>query len=296
MRRARRRSALLGCAAALLLAGCTSTVAGEAFPAELEAGKPTVPPAGIEGADPAALPVVGACYEIGEGQEDTPLEPPMPVECGGEHNAETAVVEDTGLGPEEPRPNEDDVTDPDTDIGAALSDLCDLNTVIEYLGGESFEDPYAFYATYLPSEEAWSAGARWMRCDVYYGYVTPRTSPGVLANALAGDDAAAFRTCFVGTPSDFAVTPCDQNHDAEPVGYSLADIPSDAPYPDDPTRQAAVASCSDDVQEYLSGAALPGDYVVDVWVDTAEEWENGAEPRCVVRPAAGGQVTGSLRP
>ncbi|MGY1772584.1 septum formation family protein [Blastococcus sp. SYSU D00813] len=280
--------------ALVLLAGCSSTVDGDARPADLGAAKPTVPVAGPGDADPAAPPVVGTCYLLEDGQEDRPLDPPAPVSCGSEHSAETAVVGDTGLGEGDERPVEDDLTD-DGDLADEVDELCDLDDVVAYLGGEDPEDPYAFYAVFLPDEEQWEAGARWMRCDVFYGYTSPETAPGVMARALTGPDRAAYRVCFAGTPTSYDVVPCSEPHQAEPTGFRLADVPEGAPYPDEPTRLGLVGSCAGAVQEYLGGP-LPLGYAADVWVGTAEGWNAGPEPRCVVVPAGGGQSTGSVRP
>ncbi|WP_336026490.1 septum formation family protein [Geodermatophilus sp. FMUSA9-8] len=279
--------------AALALAGCSSTVDGEAFYAGLEVAKPTVPPA--EGTlDPAEAPVVGTCSTIAEGQQSAPLDPPPPVECSGDHNAETAVVGDSGLADDAPHPAQADLDDPDSRISAALADLCDLDVVREYLGGDSLDDPYAWYAAYLPTAEQWAAGARWIRCDVFYGYLVPEPAPGILAGALAGSDPARHRTCFVGSPADYGVAPCSEPHEAEPVGTEVAALPEGAPYPDEPTRRSVVGSCTNVAQDY-GGGEVPNGYVVDVWVDTAEEWPDYSYGRCVLVPAGGGRTTTTVR-
>ena len=281
-------------ALATLLAGCTSTVPGDALPADYGAAKPTVPAAGPGGADPAAPPVVGTCYDLSSGQEYQPLDPPAPVSCGDEHDSETAAVGDTGLGPDDERPSEDELYE-DDELSAAIGELCGLDDVVAYLGGEGPEDPYAYYAVFLPDEDQWEAGARWLRCDVHYGYSDPETAPGVMAGALDGPDAAAYRVCLAGNARDHFIVPCSEPHGAEPAGYALADLDYDAPYPDEPTRLGLVGSCAEAVREYLGGPPPLG-YVADVWVDTAEDWGSGGEPRCVVVPAGGGAVTGSVHP
>ncbi|SEO85320.1 septum formation family protein [Trujillonella endophytica] len=290
----RARWAVAALMAAALLAGCSSTVAGDALPADPGPAKPTVPAAGPGGADPAALPIVGTCYDLDAGQESTPLDPPGSVSCGDPHDAETAVVGDTGLGPDDERPVEDDLYD-DTPLGRAFGELCSLDDVVAYLGGEDPEDPYAYYASFLPSEDQWEAGARWMRCDVFYGYTDPETAPGVMAGGLAGPDSAAYRVCFSGSATSYGVVPCSEPHEAEPTGFALADVPEGAPYPDEPTRQALAASCADEVQEYVGGPA-PFGYAAAVWVDEAEDWPDGGDARCVLVPAGGGSTTGSVRP
>ncbi|HEX2072874.1 MAG TPA: septum formation family protein, partial [Geodermatophilus sp.] len=285
-----------GLAGALLalLCGCSGTVAGEAAYGGEDAAKPTVPPAGLGGVDPAGPPVVGTCYTIGEGQAQTPLNPPPPVDCTGEHNAETAVADDSGLGAGAAYPTEAEVGDTGTPIGAAVEQVCSLTVVTDYLGGDELDDPYAYFAPYLPNEEQWAAGARWLRCDVFYGYAEPEPAPGVMAGALTGAEAAAYRVCFVGTPTDYGVVPCSKEHDAEPVGVEIADLPENAPYPDEATRQGLVGSCAEPVEAYVGGP-MPLGYVADVWIDSAQEWEAYPYARCVLVPAGGGRTTTSVR-
>lgn len=297
MRRVGRAVALrgLGCAVLAALAGCTSTVPGEAFRAEIPAAKPTVPPAGPEGADPAAPPVVGTCFTLTLDQALDPLASPPPVNCADEHNAETADVADTGLGPDEPYPTPSDLAQENGDVAVAVEDVCSFEDITEYLGGDELDDPYAFYAAFLPSEEQWAAGARWVRCDVHYGYLEPETAPGVMAGALEGDEAAAYRACFAGNPADYDVVPCSQPHDAEPVG-GYVDLPVGTPYPADPAaRQAIAGECLDDIQAYVDGP-MPIGYAADVYVGPSDGWSEAPYARCVVVPAGGGRSSTSVRP
>ncbi|GAB3308463.1 hypothetical protein GCM10027451_17440 [Geodermatophilus aquaeductus] len=290
----RRSRALAAVSVAVVLSGCSTTVGGEAYYAGLEQAKPTVPPAPLGSTDPAAPPLTGTCWLLADGQEETPLQSPQQVECSGDHDAETAVVGDSGLAEGDPRPTEADLDDPDSPVSRALDDLCGLDVVREYLGGDDLDDPYAYVAGYLPDEEQWAAGARWARCDVYYGYDAPETAPRVLQGALgAGDD--AFRACFAGTVTDYAVVPCSQPHEAEPVGTEVAPLPEDPPYPDEPARRSLVDSCTAPAQDY-GGGEVPNGYVVDVWVDTPGEWADAAFARCALVPAGGGRTTTSVRP
>ncbi|PWW24284.1 putative regulator of septum formation [Geodermatophilus normandii] len=289
-----RAAGVLAAAVAVVLSGCSTTVGGEAYFAGLEQAKPTVPPAPPGSTDPAAPPLTGTCWQLAEGQEETPLQPPEQVECSGDHDAETAVVGDSGLGEEDPRPTEADLDDANSPVSRALADLCGLDVVREYLSGDELDDPYAYVAGYLPDEEQWAAGARWARCDVYYGYDAPETVPGVLQGALAGGD-DAFRACFAGVVTDYTVVPCSQPHEAEPVGTEVAPLPEDPPYPDEAARRSLVGSCTGPAQEY-GGGEVPHGYAVDVWLDTPDEWTEAAFARCVLVPAGGGRTTASVRP
>jgi hypothetical protein len=285
--------ALLG-VLTVVLSGCSTSVGGETYYAGLQQAKPTVPPAPPGSTDPAAAPLTGTCWLLADGQEETPLEPPQQVECSGVHDAETAVVGESGLDGDAPRPTEADLDDPDSPVSRALADLCGFDVVREYLGGDELDDPYAYVAAYLPDEEQWAAGARWARCDVFYGYDAPGTAPRVLQGALAsGND--AFRACFAGSPADYSVVPCSEPHEAEPVGTEVAPLPDDPPHPDEPARQALIGSCTAPAREY-GGGEVPNGYVVDVWVDTPAEWAQSAFARCALVPAGGGRTTTSVRP
>ncbi|MGY1810477.1 septum formation family protein [Blastococcus sp. SYSU D00669] len=291
----RRSGWTLAAAAVLLLGGCTSTVTGQAAFGGEDPAKPEVPPAGLGGPDPGADPVVGTCYTIAPGQQDDPLDPPPPVECAGEHNAETAAVDDGPFQEGDPYPSAAEVEDPDGAIATALEDICTFDVLTEYLGGDDLDDPYAFFAPYLPNQEQWDAGARWVRCDVFYGYTEPEPAPGVIAGALEGSDAAAYRACFVGTPETWDVVPCSQPHDAEPIG-AYADVDDDAPYPADVTaRQALAQQCTADAQAYIGGT-MPIGYAVDVYVGSQVDWqESGPLAQCVLVPAGGGRTSTSVR-
>ena len=88
--------------------------------------------------------------------------------------------------------------------------------------------------------------------------------------------------------------PCSEEHDAEPVGTRVADLPEDAPYPDEGTRASLVGSCADDVQQYVGGP-MPIGYSPDVWIDTEQEWSASPFARCVLVPAGGGRTSTSVR-
>ncbi|NYJ08175.1 septum formation family protein [Petropleomorpha daqingensis] len=273
---------LVALAAGVLVAGCATTVVGEASPASRSGG------------DAVAEPEIGTCRLITEDQTDDPRNPPEAVDCAQEHNAETAEVDDTGLGEDDAYPTEADLEVEDGIVAGALEDVCTFDLLTQYLGGDDLDEPYAFFAPYLPTEAEWAAGARWVRCDVFYGYFRPETTPGPLAGALAGADAAAYRSCYFGTPITWDVGPCSKPHDAEPIGAS-ADVPDGTPYPaDQAARQALATQCADDAGAYL-GRSVSSDYLVDVYVGSAADWQSGPIAECVLVPAAGGRTSTSAR-
>jgi hypothetical protein len=276
---------LVALAAGVLVAGCTTTVVGQASPA---AGS-----AGSDG-DSAGEPEIGTCRLIAEEQIDDPRNPPEPVDCAQEHNAETAEVDDSGLGADDAYPSEADLDVEDSVAATALEDVCTFDLLTQYLGGDGLDEPYAFFSPYLPTEAEWEAGARWVRCDVFYGYFRPETAPGALAGALDGPDAAAYRSCYFGTPVTWDVGPCSRPHDAEPISAS-ADVPDGTPYPaDQPARQALATQCADDAGAYLGGP-VSSDYLLDVYVGSGSDWASGPIAECVLVPAAGGRTSTSAR-
>jgi hypothetical protein len=298
MRRAHRSGAggraTLGVALLTALLGCGSDVHGQAFHAGLEVAKPTVPPAVPGSLDPAEPPLVGTCWTLPEGRTSTPLHQPDPASCSTGHGAETAAVGHSGLADDAPYPTPADLDDPRSPISRALAELCDLDVVREYLGGDSLDAPYAGFAPHLPAADQWAAGARWIRCDVFHGHRTPEPAPGVLAGALRGDDAARHRSCLAGSATDHTVVPCSEPHEAEPVGTEVADLPEGSSHPDEATRLSAAHSCTEVAEDY-GGGEVPHGYVVEVWTDTPGEWSEHPHGRCVLVPAGGGRTATSVR-
>jgi hypothetical protein len=277
---------LVALAAGVLVVGCATTVVGTAAPAGTGAA--------TRGTDGSGEPEIGTCRTITEDQIDDPRNPPEPVDCAQQHNAETAEVDDVRLDADDPYPGDADIEDDDSAVSAALDDVCTFDLLRQYLGGDGLAEPYAFFSSFLPSQAEWEAGARWVRCDVFYGYSRPETAPGRLAGALDGPGAAAYRSCYFGTPVTWDVGACSKPHDAEPIGAS-ADVPDGTPYPADrPARQALAAQCADEAGAYLGGP-LPDDYVLDAYVGSESGWATGPFAECVLVPADGGRTATSLR-
>ena len=105
---------LVALAAGVLVAGCATTVVGQASPASGASGS------GGSGGDPAAEPEIGSCRLIAEEQVDDPRNPPDEVDCAQEHNAETAEVDDSGLGADDTYPTEADLDVEDGVVATAL--------------------------------------------------------------------------------------------------------------------------------------------------------------------------------
>jgi len=268
----------------LVLAGCTSTVEGTASPGAAAVVTP--------GDDPLfEAPAIGTCHDLEVAY--LPLEPPAVVDCDEDHTSETAVVVDTGLPLDAAYPTVDDLDD--DYLGAAYDDVCRYDTPQEYLGDESLYQLYASYAQVLPTQEQWAAGARWVACDVYYGYSSPEVAPGRMAGALAGPDRDAYLYCLSGDVVSQETVPCTEPHFAEPSG-GTADVAEGSPYPTDQAARAVYAqSCQSSAVQYLGGQ-VPAGVLVDITTDDQEGWEGYPYAECILVPADGSETTGSLLP
>ncbi|SSC25797.1 Septum formation-related protein, partial [Klenkia terrae] len=274
---------VLAVGAALLLAGCTSVVDGTASPASVAAPTP--------GDDPLVdAPAVGTCHDIENSY--SPLEIPPVVGCDEEHTGETALVQDTGLPLEAEYPTEDGIDD--GYLGDVWDEVCSYDTVQDYLQGRIGDQAYASYTKVLPTEEQWALGARWVACDVTYGYLEPEPAPGRMAGALRSGETAPYRACLTGDAQDNDVVACSEPHWAEQISGS-PDVPEGTPFPADQAARAPIAAqCLPNAVDYLDGP-LPADVAVDITTEDADDWEGYPFATCVLVPAAGGTTDTSFR-
>ncbi|GHE07380.1 septum formation family protein [Klenkia taihuensis] len=277
------RRALLAVGAVLVLAGCSSTVEGSASPAPVTTPTP--------GDDPMVdAPAVGTCHAVESAYD--PLEVPEVVECGDGHTGETAAVLDTGLPVEAEYPTQDDLDE--GYLGDAYDDVCSYDTADDYLRAQPGDRSYTNYTQVLPTPEQWARGARWVACDVTYGYSQPEPAPGRMAGALESGDTAAYRACLTGDPADDAVVPCSEPHWGEQIsGYP--DVPEGTPFPADRAARAVIAEqCRPAAVDYLDGP-VPAEVGLDITTDDPEDWASYPFPSCVLIPVDGGTTTGSFR-
>jgi len=277
------RRVVLAVGAALLLTGCTSVVEGAASPAAV--ASPTA------GDDPAfEAPEVGTCHDVEVAYR--PLDVPPVVDCSDEHTGETAAVADTGLPLDAEYPTEQDLMD--GYLGDAWDEVCSYQTVDAYLQAQPNDRVYADSTGVLPTEEQWAAGARWVACDVTYGYDEPEPVPGRLAGALQSADTAPFRACLDGDPADNDVVPCSEPHWAEQIS-GLPTVAEGTPFPADQAARAVIAAqCLPDAVDYLDGP-LPAGVALDITTEDADDWAGYPFPTCVLVPAGGGTTTTTFR-
>lgn len=154
-----------------------------------------------------------------------------PISCEGEHTLETAYV-GTFTGEHAARETTPPADSPA--IKVAFGECVTKTT--EYLG-DDFRTGRVWLQVGMPSNDAWSAGARWFRCDLWeYAdhdeWTEEQQRKGSLRDSLKGDRALGFG-CYLVVKKDNAIdrldpVACDKPHNAEFAGIAVA---KDGTYP-----------------------------------------------------------------
>ena len=279
----RRATRYFLCGVLLLLTGCTAHAATPKAPAAAAAtsSKPTTSIAPL-----GEPPLVGSCVTIDPARTSNALSAPASGDCAHPHNAEVIFVLNTALSTLTHYPTARDVADPQGPVGQNLHDVCNHAMLYRYLnGGDEGPgayggDVFAESASFVPSPQQWSAGARWVECDAFYGISAPQTAPGRLAGALRREDSAAYRLCFVGQPIAFDFTPCSSGHDAEFV--DVIEAPTGTSYPESLSARRLVAQdCSPSAVSYVGGR-MPAGYTTDVYLPDRAAWDQHPFAYCVL--------------
>ncbi|MFT4287033.1 septum formation family protein [Nocardioides sp.] len=216
-------------------------------------------------------PATGQCRELKRADLAKRSNDSSPVACTEPHNAETFA---SGVLPEEFARTSYDDSSLDQwayqTCGTALREHLGINesTLMRTL---------LTWVWFRPSEEAWSAGARWYRCDLLAGgagsrrYLDlPTTTKGLLAEGPPDDH---WMTCARGSdPEHGAKVPCSKQHAWRAVTTIKLGEPTD-PYPgDDAVKQTSSDYCASSVQGWLG---YPEDYeYAYTWFGQAE-WQAG---------------------
>jgi hypothetical protein len=197
-------------AAVLVLAGC-SVEPPEGTDGNLTNGWSAIAPAA------PFKPAAGTCHE---GVDSTgPLDSYHPIPCAELHDSETVAVAtftdpDVGLRNAVPTP------DSDADV-AAFRDCS--KRVSAFLGGPWRRASMAVNVV-LPTQQAWSGGARWYRCDIVHTDVNtgrPVSHAGTAAGGLlrSGDLAlGCYNASVTGGSGRLSEVPCRRRHHAEFAG------------------------------------------------------------------------------
>lgn len=264
-----------------------STVTGQALPAPANAQPQEL----FERVQP---PELGGCLDTVRGGRG-PLAPPASLACTEPHGGEIAKVLEVPDSLDGDYPTDDGLD------SAAWSDLLygddgcgEFRLANRYLGARDRDNLLADAYAYLPKKAAWEAGARWVACVVEYqtGLSEAGNAPGLMAQAMRGPDADAYRECWFGPETVYDLVPCSLAHEAEPTG-DLAYAEPESPYPSDPlSRQPYVDECTDRVIDYLE-RDVPNGYVVGIYLGLPEDWAVFPEAKCVILDSGGRRTTGS---
>ncbi|MGH3423164.1 MAG: septum formation family protein [Nocardioidaceae bacterium] len=194
-----RRRALLVLAAlgAMLTAGCTADRADPGPdpsepPSATASASPTTPP-------PAPPPKKGACYDLAPGQLTGAHDDSTPVKCGKHHTTQTYAVKKMS------RRTIGDPSAIDTETVARAADRRCTRALRKHLGAGKEEMALSRLrsAWFVPEEQEFARGARWLRCDVLAHRTAdslarlPRRTEGLLDSEGALDK---WGTCAKASP------------------------------------------------------------------------------------------------
>lgn len=162
---------------------------------------------GVVGAQPAAAatPQVGTCYTYRADVLKAVSTPATPVDCAGEHTAETyyvgTVTEAFGT------PSKSTQA-----MRLSAGRPCTTAALNAYLGMPDRKLPSRFRTTVLfPTDEQWAAGERWFRCDVVLqGGLALKAFTGPVKALVAATPQTQFDFCTPGQPNAKATSayPC----------------------------------------------------------------------------------------
>jgi hypothetical protein len=250
----RRVAALCAAVLAVALTGCKPDVPAGVDPAQL---------------DSVEAPELGACRLLTAADIALPSNASRIVACSGKH---TAMTYDVGSLP-------DSLADADYDadeLGTFAFKTCSAKFV-ELLGADESlaMRTVLTWAWFRPSEEAWSNGARWYRCDVVGGgdrtkrlLALPADVKGLMQRPV--DD---WLVCALGaTVAGAEKVPCSEAHDWRAVSTIKLGEP-DEPYPGDRVAESTTRNyCSESVGAWLG---YPVDYDYGYTWFREREWNAG---------------------
>lgn len=286
----RRAGALLGLFGVLALAaGCTGRPAG--VDGDLVDDWPAM-------ADPVTpVPVAGVCYD--EPLQETWYGGFDPVDCDESHHSETVYVGSfTGA-------TADRTTAPRSDQAARADAYGTCQQALsDYLGGD-WHTAAVTLVLVLPSDAAWTGGARWYRCDVAQFQdlaFRKQVVHGSVKDGLRGKRPLAI-TCFVGkdAPDDTVVikkgVDCAKPHNGEFAGLYT---PPKGAYPKgDRADQLGQDGCEAVVADYLgfSGKHDTSQYIGWMWTSvTEDQWRLGDRTiQCLAYTWDGEMIKGSIK-
>lgn len=204
----RRALAAIGCAATLLLAGCTAAPGGDRLVRDWP-----MPPEPVE-----YVPQAGQCFTSVYAEVITTADR-RPVDCATKHYGEVVYV-GRFTGPAAALPEPPRLT-PDAAAGPAAAQRMAYETCAKesetYLN-HAWYDPNLRLRVALPYDKAWSSGARWFACELYeHGWgVGSDTIDLRRADSLTSRWMATV--CVDQNTDDWPAVACSQRHPGEFVG------------------------------------------------------------------------------
>lgn len=262
---------------AVLLAGCSAAQTGEEEATSLPGPTPfVVSPSESPGGPGGGRPQVGDCW-FEKHYEETHdwqfWEGKDAVDCATKHNAITYRVRD--LPPAfdaSPSPEREDGNLPPIYV-RAIKSICDTTSLRRYSGAD-LSRVTAYW--YLPSQEQWSHGARWIRCDLTVHRLGSRLSadslellPATLEQVDERPEADyALCTRGVDPTAAYAVVVSCASDSAEWRFYALY------AYPDEPTLPFPGTAAIEERGKSLCGYTNPG-VMVNISQPTEHGWPSG---------------------
>lgn len=240
-------------------------------------------------------PALGTCHQkMAETRSPTDY---TPVSCSARHESETFLVgrfngSDADL---------DAPPGVDSEAMFGVYEACD-NQALSFLGGDWRHSRLSIRAL-VPSEEKWSAGERWYRCDVSEMYALDSWGPtqraNSLKNSLAGQS-PLYLTCFDKPvfEGDGLTTllplDCTGRHTIEFVGAWRATAASEG---EEITDEKIMAGCWE-MASFFAGAPaslLQDRLEVFYLIPEEPEWEAGSPGGLCFLEAEKNSLTRSLK-
>ena len=199
----------------------------------------------------------GTCHALERPEQFETVSDSAPaVPCTKPHTTETFMVTSV------PSRYESAESRPGFDIRPDIvAEVC-LDTILRvYLWAPQFQGLFGVWIVgFLPTEQAWRDGDRWVRCDLVISEFDDRLSPirvtGSLARVMATETADEFSKCYQqddaasgdGYALEGTAVRCDEPHTSRDLNNSFKRVA-------EPDQQAVVEGCTDAVFYYRADGA-----------------------------------------
>ncbi len=230
-----RAAVVLALAAVTLLAGCVSVGMGD-------------PVAGR----------VGACHALTRPEQfETPSDSAPSVRCALAHTTETFR---TGT---VPAVFSGDARRPAGEVRASIQEqVCPAESLRSYVGARPSDSLFGLWiVAFLPTQRAWDAGARWVRCDVVHtardDALEPVRGTGSLERALESSRASALTRCYRQRRTDDGALSTTGTDVSCASPHTSRDVNAWTTTSIRPQTQTAISACVPAVTAYLGAPPAP---------------------------------------